>query len=187
MTLRCFLSVNSKTERVCFRLRVPALLALPLATQWAGWSQHQSIRTLPARPRLTHLRIHSWAWEGMFKRPLLRVTHVNKWACIWLYNMWLQINFVHVSKVRGEIWEMIFSLLLIPLPTQCHLWLKNSIQVKKMLWIVFHLWSFIYSRTVSLFSSEGGSETESTVDSDFGRGDLLATTSSDPFFTYKPR
>lgn len=34
---------------------------------------------------------------------------------------------------------------------------------------------------------EGGSETESTVDSDFGRGDLLATTSSDPFFNYKPR
>lgn len=38
-----------------------------------------------------------------------------------------------------------------------------------------------------LFPTEGGSETESTVDSDFGRGDLLATTSSDSFFTYKPR
>lgn len=37
------------------------------------------------------------------------------------------------------------------------------------------------------FSTEGGSETESTVDSDFGRGELLATTSSDPFFPYKPR
>lgn len=35
------------------------------------------------------------------------------------------------------------------------------------------------------FPTEGGSETESTVDSDFGRGDLLA--SSDPLFTYKPR
>lgn len=38
-----------------------------------------------------------------------------------------------------------------------------------------------------LFATEGGSETESTVDSDFGRSDLLATTSSDSFFTYKPR
>lgn len=37
------------------------------------------------------------------------------------------------------------------------------------------------------FSSEGGSETESTVDSDFGRGDLLAAASSDSFFSYKPR
>lgn len=38
-----------------------------------------------------------------------------------------------------------------------------------------------------LFPTEGGSETESTVDSDFGRSDLLATTSSDSFFAYKPR
>uniref|UniRef100_A0A8D3D4P7 Dystrobrevin n=1 Tax=Scophthalmus maximus TaxID=52904 RepID=A0A8D3D4P7_SCOMX len=37
------------------------------------------------------------------------------------------------------------------------------------------------------FSTEGGSETESTVDSDYGRGDLLATNSSDPFITYRPR
>ncbi|XP_051251870.1 dystrobrevin alpha isoform X8 [Dicentrarchus labrax] len=42
------------------------------------------------------------------------------------------------------------------------------------------------SSLVKELNSEG-SETESTVDSDFGRGDLLATTSSDPFFTYKPR
>lgn len=38
-----------------------------------------------------------------------------------------------------------------------------------------------------ILSVEGGSETESTVDSDFGRCDLLATTSSDPFFSFKPR
>ncbi|XP_070700476.1 dystrobrevin alpha isoform X2 [Pempheris klunzingeri] len=43
------------------------------------------------------------------------------------------------------------------------------------------------SSLVKELNSEGGSETESTVDSDYGRGDLLATTSSDPFFTYKPR
>ncbi|KAM9350148.1 dystrobrevin alpha [Symphorus nematophorus] len=43
------------------------------------------------------------------------------------------------------------------------------------------------SSLVKELNSEGGSETESTVDSDFGRGDLLATTSSDPFFTYKAR
>ncbi|XP_023259532.1 dystrobrevin alpha isoform X7 [Seriola lalandi dorsalis] len=43
------------------------------------------------------------------------------------------------------------------------------------------------SSLVKELNSEGGSETESTVDSDFGRGDLLATTSSDPFITYKPR
>ncbi|XP_042284776.1 dystrobrevin alpha isoform X6 [Thunnus albacares] len=43
------------------------------------------------------------------------------------------------------------------------------------------------SSLVKELNSEGGSETESTVDSDFGRGELLATTSSDPFFTYKPR
>ncbi|XP_036939705.1 dystrobrevin alpha isoform X6 [Acanthopagrus latus] len=41
------------------------------------------------------------------------------------------------------------------------------------------------SSLVKELNSEGGSETESTVDSDFGRGDLLA--SSDPLFTYKPR
>ncbi|XP_028282804.1 dystrobrevin alpha isoform X2 [Parambassis ranga] len=35
--------------------------------------------------------------------------------------------------------------------------------------------------------NSGGSETESTADSDFGRGDFLATASSDPFFMYKPR
>lgn len=39
----------------------------------------------------------------------------------------------------------------------------------------------------SYFSSEGGSETESTVDSDFGRGDPLAAASSDSFFSYKTR
>ncbi|KAK2822497.1 hypothetical protein Q5P01_022562 [Channa striata] len=43
------------------------------------------------------------------------------------------------------------------------------------------------SSLVKELNSECGSETESTVDSDFGRGDLLATISSDPFFTYKPR
>ncbi|XP_042353216.1 dystrobrevin alpha isoform X5 [Plectropomus leopardus] len=43
------------------------------------------------------------------------------------------------------------------------------------------------SSLVKELNSEGGSETESTADSDFGRGDLLAATSSDPFFTYKPR
>ncbi|KAG8014209.1 Dystrobrevin beta [Nibea albiflora] len=43
------------------------------------------------------------------------------------------------------------------------------------------------SSLVKELNSEGGSETESTVDSDFGRGDFLAATSSDPFFTYKQR
>uniref|UniRef100_A0A665WXW8 Dystrobrevin n=1 Tax=Echeneis naucrates TaxID=173247 RepID=A0A665WXW8_ECHNA len=43
------------------------------------------------------------------------------------------------------------------------------------------------SSLVKELNSEGGSETESTVDSDFGRGDLSATTSSDPFITYKSR
>ncbi|XP_026230003.1 dystrobrevin alpha isoform X7 [Anabas testudineus] len=43
------------------------------------------------------------------------------------------------------------------------------------------------SSLVKELNSEGGSETESTVDSDFGRCDLLPTTSSDPFFNYKPR
>ncbi|KAM6919682.1 dystrobrevin alpha isoform 1-T1 [Lycodopsis pacificus] len=42
------------------------------------------------------------------------------------------------------------------------------------------------SSLVRELNSEGGSETESTADSDFGRADLLATTSSDPLFTYKP-
>lgn len=48
---------------------------------------------------------------------------------------------------------------------------------------------FCFSELVvkSHFSSEGGSETESTVDSDFGRGDLLAAASSDSFFSYKTR
>ncbi|XP_071782548.1 dystrobrevin alpha [Centroberyx gerrardi] len=43
------------------------------------------------------------------------------------------------------------------------------------------------SSLVKELNSEGGSETESIVDSDFGRSDLLATTTSDPFFTTKPR
>ncbi|XP_075877663.1 dystrobrevin alpha isoform X5 [Nelusetta ayraudi] len=43
------------------------------------------------------------------------------------------------------------------------------------------------SSLVKELNSEGGSETESTVDSDFGRGDLLAAASSDSFFSYKPR
>ncbi|XP_041659104.1 dystrobrevin alpha isoform X5 [Cheilinus undulatus] len=43
------------------------------------------------------------------------------------------------------------------------------------------------SSLVKELNSEGGSETESIVDSDFGRGDLLATNSSDPLFTYNPR
>uniref|UniRef100_A0AAV2JVY6 Dystrobrevin n=1 Tax=Knipowitschia caucasica TaxID=637954 RepID=A0AAV2JVY6_KNICA len=42
------------------------------------------------------------------------------------------------------------------------------------------------SSLVKELNSEGGSETESTVDSDFGR-DFLAATSSDSFFSYKPR
>ncbi|XP_010781688.1 dystrobrevin alpha isoform X8 [Notothenia coriiceps] len=37
------------------------------------------------------------------------------------------------------------------------------------------------SSLVKELNSEGGSETESTADSDFGRSDLLAATSSDPF------
>ncbi|XP_033994112.1 dystrobrevin alpha isoform X1 [Trematomus bernacchii] len=41
------------------------------------------------------------------------------------------------------------------------------------------------SSLVKELNSEGGSETESTADSDFGRSDLLAATSSDPFFTSK--
>ncbi|XP_035490764.2 dystrobrevin alpha isoform X9 [Scophthalmus maximus] len=43
------------------------------------------------------------------------------------------------------------------------------------------------SSLVKELNSEGGSETESTVDSDYGRGDLLATNSSDPFIAYRPR
>ncbi|XP_060940096.1 dystrobrevin alpha [Limanda limanda] len=43
------------------------------------------------------------------------------------------------------------------------------------------------SSLVKELNSEGGSETESTVDSDFGRGDLSATNSADPFITFKHR
>ncbi|KAM4727917.1 dystrobrevin alpha isoform 3-T3 [Anableps anableps] len=43
------------------------------------------------------------------------------------------------------------------------------------------------SSLVKELNSEGGSETESLLDSDFGRCDLMATTSSDFYFTYKPR
>ncbi|XP_053294752.1 dystrobrevin alpha isoform X2 [Pleuronectes platessa] len=43
------------------------------------------------------------------------------------------------------------------------------------------------SSLVKELNSEGGSETESTVDSDFGRGDLSARTSLDPFITFKQR
>ncbi|KAM3866207.1 LOW QUALITY PROTEIN: dystrobrevin alpha [Diretmus argenteus] len=43
------------------------------------------------------------------------------------------------------------------------------------------------SSLVKELNSEGGSETESIVDLDFGRSDLLATTTSDSFFTTKPR
>ncbi|XP_060900845.1 dystrobrevin alpha isoform X12 [Labrus mixtus] len=43
------------------------------------------------------------------------------------------------------------------------------------------------SSLVKELNSEGGSETDSNVDSDYGRGDLLATNSSDPLFTFKPR
>ncbi|XP_074544106.1 dystrobrevin alpha isoform X1 [Halichoeres trimaculatus] len=43
------------------------------------------------------------------------------------------------------------------------------------------------SSLVKELNSEGGSETESIVDSDFGRGDLLATNSSDPLFAFNPR
>uniref|UniRef100_A0A1A8EHY0 Dystrobrevin n=1 Tax=Nothobranchius korthausae TaxID=1143690 RepID=A0A1A8EHY0_9TELE len=42
------------------------------------------------------------------------------------------------------------------------------------------------SSLVKELNSEGGSETESLLDSDFGRCDLMASTSSDHFFTYKP-
>ncbi|XP_023191552.1 dystrobrevin alpha isoform X7 [Xiphophorus maculatus] len=43
------------------------------------------------------------------------------------------------------------------------------------------------SSLVKELNSEGGSETESLLDSDFGQCDLMATTSSDFYFTYKPR
>ncbi|XP_034039985.1 dystrobrevin alpha isoform X4 [Thalassophryne amazonica] len=43
------------------------------------------------------------------------------------------------------------------------------------------------SSLVKELNSEGGSETESTVDSDFGHGELLATNSPDPLFTYRLR
>ncbi|XP_065810222.1 dystrobrevin alpha isoform X16 [Labrus bergylta] len=43
------------------------------------------------------------------------------------------------------------------------------------------------SSLVKELNSEGGSETDSNVDSDYGRGDLLATNFSDPLFTFKPR
>ncbi|XP_030016708.1 dystrobrevin alpha isoform X9 [Sphaeramia orbicularis] len=43
------------------------------------------------------------------------------------------------------------------------------------------------SSLVKELNSEGGSETDSIVDSDFGRSDLFAATSSDPFFNYKTR
>lgn len=65
--------VDAKTVRMCCRLRVPALHALPPATPSAGRSPHRFTRTLLARPRRTHLRTHSWAWEGMSRRPSLRV------------------------------------------------------------------------------------------------------------------
>ncbi|XP_019734492.1 dystrobrevin alpha isoform X7 [Hippocampus comes] len=45
------------------------------------------------------------------------------------------------------------------------------------------------SSLVKELNSEGGSETESTVDSDLGRGDTFAATAttSDPFLSFKPR
>ncbi|XP_068196638.1 dystrobrevin alpha isoform X2 [Antennarius striatus] len=43
------------------------------------------------------------------------------------------------------------------------------------------------SSLVKELNSEGGSETDSIVDSDYGRGDLSAKRSSESFFTYKPR
>ncbi|KAM9789378.1 dystrobrevin alpha [Neosynchiropus ocellatus] len=43
------------------------------------------------------------------------------------------------------------------------------------------------SSLVKELNSEGGSETESTVDSEFGRNDFLPATSSDSFFSYKTR
>lgn len=43
------------------------------------------------------------------------------------------------------------------------------------------------SSLVKELNSEGGSETDSIVDSDFGRSDLFAATSSDPFFNYRTR
>uniref|UniRef100_A0A8C7YSX3 Dystrobrevin n=1 Tax=Oryzias sinensis TaxID=183150 RepID=A0A8C7YSX3_9TELE len=49
------------------------------------------------------------------------------------------------------------------------------------------VWLALPCNLFFILSLEGGSETESTVDSDFGRCDLLATNSSDPFFSFKPR
>ncbi|XP_037537569.1 dystrobrevin alpha [Nematolebias whitei] len=43
------------------------------------------------------------------------------------------------------------------------------------------------SSLVKELNSEGGSETDSLLDSDFGRCDTTAPTSSDLFFSYKPR
>lgn len=88
-------------------------------------------------------------------------------------------------KVHGEIWGTTSSLLLIPSPTRCHRWSKNSIQVGtdeggSSEW---EYWSWFGW----FLLTEGGSETESTVDSELGRGDILATTSSESFFSYKPR
>lgn len=88
-------------------------------------------------------------------------------------------------KVHGEIWGTTSSLLLIPSPTRCHRWSKSSIQVGtdeggSSEW---EYWSWFRW----FLPTEGGSETESTVDSEFGRGDILATTSSESFFSYKPR
>lgn len=77
-----------------FRLRVPAHHALHPATPSTGQFPHQSTRTLPARPRLTHLRTHSWAWEGMFRRPSLRV---RRW---------------HRSGLRHDEWKLYMIILL---------------------------------------------------------------------------
>lgn len=80
---------------------------------------------------------------------------------------------------------MTSSLLLTPSPTRCHRWLKNSIQV--LTGECFASWIRTRQLTWLVGSSEGGSETESTADSEFGRGDILAATSSESFFSYKPR
>lgn len=68
---------------MCYRLRVPALHAPPQATPSAGRSPHPSTQTLLSQPQLTHLRTHSWAWEGMSRRPLLRVSlsHMEALGC----------------------------------------------------------------------------------------------------------
>lgn len=59
------------------RLRVPALHAPPPATPSAGPSPHPSTQTQLLPPRLTHLRTRSWAWEGMSRRPSLRVSQLQ--------------------------------------------------------------------------------------------------------------